>query len=169
MQAVPYLMAAGAALSTVQQVNTANYQAAVAANNAAIATENAQRETLAANKDMAARDRDAAAALADLTAQMNASGINSSNGTKMLQRRSLEQLATTDRENLAAKRDANLENRLQEAASYSAESKAYKRGATMSLLTGMLSVPTSYLSGASMVGNYNKLVLNRSKDTIYPG
>ena len=164
--AAPWIAAAGTTLGVIQQVQAARYQSALATAGAANAEENARRETLAANKDMMARDQEAGAAIAELQAGMDASGIRSGNGTMLLRRRSVEELAARDRENLAEKRDTNLRNRMQEAAGLRSEASAYKSGAFLSALSGLASIPGSYLSTASMVNDYRRSTLRSSRPSI---
>lgn len=163
---IPWIMAAGTAFSVVSGIQAANYQAKVAENNAKISEENAIRETAAANKDAQSRDINAMQTIAELQAEMDASGLNSSSGTMLLRRRSVEELATSDRENLAAKKEANLTNRKNEAASYRAEGKAAKKAGVVNAIGGVLSIPTSYLSGATMVNDFNKLQVRGRASTI---
>ena len=164
--AAPWISAGATALGVIQQVQAARYQSALATAGAANAEENARRETLAASKDMMARDQEAGAAIADLQAGMDASGIRSGNGTMLLRRRSVEELAARDRENLAEKRDTNIRNRMQEAAGLRGEASAYKSGAFLSALSGMASIPGSYLSTASMVNDYRRSTLRSSRPSI---
>lgn len=164
--AAPFISAGATALGVLQSVQAANYSAKVAANNAKLAEQTAQRETFAANQDMLARDQDAGAAIAELQAGMDASGIRSGSGSMLLRRRSVEELATRDRENLALKRDTNLENRKNEAAGYQAEASAHRSGAFLSGLAGLASVPTSFLSTASMVNDYRRSLLRSSRPSI---
>ena len=74
----PYLMAASTVVSGISQYQNAQYQSAVATQNAALLEEQATRETFAANQDIADQDQAARAEIADMLAQMDASGINSS-------------------------------------------------------------------------------------------
>lgn len=164
--AAPWISATGTALGVIQQVQAANYQAAVAKAGAETAEENARRETLAANRDMMARDQEAGAAIAELQAGMDASGIRSGNGTMLLRRRGVEELAARDRENLAEKRDTNIRNRQREAAGLLAEASAYKSGAFLSALGGLASIPGSYLSTATTVNDYTRSLLRSSKPSI---
>ena len=164
--AAPWIAAAGTTLGVIQQVQAARYQSALATAGAANAEENARRETLAANKDMMARDQEAGAAIAELQAGMDASGIRSGNGTMLLRRRSVEELAARDRENLAEKRDTNIRNRMQEAAGLRSEASAYKSGAFLSALGGLASIPGSYLSTATAVNDYQRSLLRSSRSSI---
>jgi hypothetical protein len=97
-----------------------------------------------------------------MLSQMDASGINSSTGSMMFRRAGVESLANRDRERLSVKRDVQLENTKRQEASSRAEAKALKKAGKFGLLTTMLNVPTSFLSGASMVNEFNKgrLALN---------
>ena len=163
---IPYITAAGTALSVVSGIQASNYQAKVAANNAKIAETNMAKETLAANQDMQTRDVNAMQTIADLQTSMDASGISSTSGTMMLRRRSVEELATSDREKLAEKSATNIANRKAEIAGYQADASAYSSAAAISSITGALSIPSSFLSGATMVNNFKKLQVRGSASTI---
>lgn len=152
----PYLMAGSALVSGVSQYQNSQYQAEVATQNAELLKETAQRETFAANQDIADNDQDARAAIADMMAQMDASGINSSTGSMMFRRAGAESLAKRDRERLGQKRDIQLENTKRQEASQRAEAKAAKRAGRLGLLSTALSVGTSFLSGSTMLNEYNK-------------
>lgn len=152
----PYLMAAGTAVSGISQMQNASYQAAVATRNATILEETAKRETFAANQDIAENDAGARAQIAELMAQMNASGIDANSGSLMQRRAGLEQAAARDRERLQLKRDNQLEGTLTQAAGQRGEASAAKSAKGIGLLTTLLNVPTSFLSGSSMVNEYNK-------------
>jgi hypothetical protein len=128
----------------------------VATQNANLLKEQAQRETFAANQDIADQDQSARAEIAAMVAQMDASGINSSTGSMMLKRVGAQSLATRDRERLSVKRDVQLENTKRQEAAQRAEARALKRGAGLGLLGTFLNVGTSFLSGATMVNEYNK-------------
>lgn len=153
---LPYLMAGSAALSGISQMQNANYQSAVATQNAALLEQQAERETFAANQDIADQDVAARAQIAEMMAQMDASGINSGTGSMLFRRAGVESLATRDRERLGVKRDNQLENTRRQAASSRAEAKALKRSGRLGLLSTILSVPTSYLSGSSMLNEFNR-------------
>ena len=152
----PYLMAASTVVSGISQYQNAQYQSAVATQNAALLEEQATRETFAANQDIADQDQAARAEIADMLAQMDASGINSSTGSMMFKRAGMESLAARDRARLGQKRDINLENTKRQAAQQRAEAKALKKAGKLGLLSTALDVGTSYLSGATMVNEYNK-------------
>lgn len=152
----PYLMAGTAAVSGIAQMQNAQYQSVVARQNAALLDQQAQREAFAANQDIADQDQQASAEIANLIAQMGASGITASTGSMMLRRSGAEFLASRDRERLGQKRDINLENTRRGAASQRLEASALRRAGRLSLLTSALNVGTSYLSGASMVNDYNR-------------
>jgi hypothetical protein len=158
----PYLMAGSAVLSGISQYQNTQYQAAVATQNAELLKVQAENETFAANQDIADQDQVARASIADMLSQMDASGINSSTGSMMFRRAGVESLANRDRERLSVKRDVQLENTKRQEASSRAEAKALKKAGKFGLLTTMLNVPTSFLSGASMVNEFNKgrLALN---------
>ena len=158
----PYLMAGASLVSGIGQYQNAQYQSAVATQNASLLEEQATRETFAANQDIADQDQAARAEIAAMVAQMDASGINSSTGSMMFKRAGLESLAARDRARLGQKRDINLENTKRQAAAQRAEAKAAKRAGKLGLLSTALGVGTSWLSGASMVNEYNKgrLALN---------
>lgn len=153
---LPYITAGASALSGLSQMQNANYQSAVASHNANLLETQASREAHAANQDIADRDAAARAQIAGLMAEMDASGINSTTGSMLFRRAGMERLATRDRERLSLKRDNDLENTRNQAASQRAEAKALKRAGKFSLLSTALSIPTSYLSGATMVNEYNK-------------
>lgn len=154
--ALPYATAGATLLSGYSQMQNASYQSAVASQNANLLEQQAQREAFAASQDMADTDASARAQIAGLMAEMDASGLNSTTGSMLFRRAGMESLATRDRERLSQKRDIALENTRQSAAGQRAESKAMKRSGKYSLLSTALSVPTSFLSSASMVNEYNK-------------
>lgn len=153
---LPYIMAGSAALGGISQMQSANYQSAVAAQNANLLEQQASREAHAANQDIADQDAAARNQIAGLMAEMDASGLNSTTGSMLFRRAGMERMATRDRERLSLKRDNDLENTKRSAAGQRAESKSLKRAGKFSFLSSMLSVPTSFLSGASMVNEYNK-------------
>lgn len=152
----PYLMAGSAVVSGVSQMQNASYQSALATQNANILKEQASRETFAANQDIADQDLAARAEIADLVAQMGASGIDATTGSLMMRRSGANFLAARDRERLGQKRDVNLENTLQQVASQKAEAKALKRSGKLALLGTAISAGTSFLSGATMLNDYNR-------------
>jgi hypothetical protein len=149
-------MAGATAVSGISQYQDAQYQSAIATQNANLLAKQAQNETFAANQDMLDKDADAKAGIADLMAQMAASGINASSGTLLMRRAGVESLALRDRERLGQKRDIQLENTKRQEASMRAEAKAAKKAGKLGLLSTVLGVGTSWLSGASMVNEYNK-------------
>lgn len=153
---LPWLMAGSTALGGVMQIQNANYQSAVLENNANLLKQQAERETFAANQDIADESTAARAQIAEMLAQMDASGINSSTGSMLLRRAGAESLATRDRERLSIKRDITLENTKRQESSTRAEAKATKKAGVLPGLTSFLSVPTSFLSGATMVNEYKK-------------
>jgi len=152
----PYLMAGSALLGGVAQYQNAQYQSAIATQNADLLKQQAEREVFAANQDIADQDQSARAEIAAMVAQMDASGINSSTGSLLLRRAGAESLATRDRERLGLKRDVQLENTKRQESSMRAEAKALKKASKLSLLSSVLGAGTSYLSGATMVNEYNK-------------
>lgn len=154
--AAPYLMAGASFVSGIANYQNAQYQSAVATNNANLLAQQAERETFAANQDIADNDTAARAAMAEMIAQMDSSGINSSTGSMLLKRSGANFLATRDRERLGQKRDVQLENTKRQEASMRAEAKAMKKAGMFGLLSTLISVPTSFLSGATMVNEYNK-------------
>lgn len=153
---LPFLAAAGTAVSAVTGFQSAQYQASVAEQNSKLLEQQAQRETLAANQEMQDQDTQARGEIANLMAQMDASGIQSSGGTMLMRRASAETLAARDRERLGLKRDIGLENTKRQAAGQRAEAKAYKKSGKLGLLTSMLAIPTSYMSSASSLNDYNR-------------
>lgn len=159
MQALPFIMAAGTAVSGVTSYMSSQYQAQVASNNATIAGDTAIRNVFNENQDMQAKDIAARQEIAAAVADMGASGLSMNSGSKLLQRISLADLATRDRERLAANRDVNLKNKLQEKAAFKAEAKSAKTAGLFGLLTTALQVPTSYLSGATYLNQYRKSAL----------
>lgn len=158
----PFLMAGSTIVSGIAQYQNSQYQAEVATNNANLLREQATRETFAANQDIADQDMLARAEMADLLAQMDASGINSGTGTMMFRRAGVNSLATRDRERLSIKRDIQLENTKRQEASSRREAQAMKSSGKLGLLGTMLGAGTSWLSGQTMVNEYNKgrLALN---------
>lgn len=156
VQALPYVMAIGSAVSGISQYQNSMYQSQVASNNANLLKQQAERETFAANQDIQDQDAAARAEIAGMLSQMDASGINSSSGTMMMRRVGAQEMATRDRERLAQKRDIQLENTKRQEAAMRAEAKAAKRAGKLGLLSTMLSIPTSFLSGASAVNEFKK-------------
>lgn len=153
---LPYVAAAGTAISGIASFQNAQYQAAVSNNNAKLLEQTAEREAFAANQDMQDQDTAARAEIAQLMAQMDASGIRADNGTMLVRRAGMESLALRDRERLAQKRDIQLENTRRQAAGQRADAKAAKRGAGLSLLSTFLNVPSSFMSSASTLNDYNR-------------
>jgi hypothetical protein len=155
-------MAGATAVSGISQYQNSQYQASVATNNANLLAQQAERETFAANQDIADNDSSARAQMGEMIAQMDASGINSNSGSMLLKRAGMSSLATRDRDRLSLKRDVSLENTKRQEASSRAEAKATRRAGKLGLLSTVLGVGTSFLSGASMVNEYNKgrLALN---------
>lgn len=156
MQALPFIMAAGTAVSGITSFMSSQYQAQVAENNATIAGDAAVRNAFNENQDLQARDIAARQEVAAIVADMGTSGLSATSGSKLLQRTSLADLATRDRERLATNRDVNLKNKLQEKASFKAEAKSARTAGAFGLLTSALQVPTSYLSGATSLNNYRR-------------
>ncbi len=153
---IPYITAGATVLSGFASMQATQYQAAIAENNAKLLEQQAERENFAANQDLQSQDEAARAEIAALMAQMDASGLRSDTGTLLLRRQSAYKLAARDRERLAQKRDIQLENTKRQASSTRAEAKALKRNAGLGLLTTALSIPTSFLSSASAVNEYNR-------------
>jgi hypothetical protein len=149
-------MAAGSAVSGISQFQNAQYQSQVATQNANLLAQQAEREAFAANQDIQDNDASARGEIANMLAQMDASGINSGSGSMMFRRAGAESLATRDRERLGLKRDINLENTKRQESSMRMEAKSLKRAGRFSLLSTFLNVPTSFLSGASMVNEFKK-------------
>jgi hypothetical protein len=149
-------MAVGSAISGLSSYQNAQYQAAVASNNAKLLEEQAKRETFAANQDIADQDMAARAEIAEMIAQMNASGLSATTGTMIFRRAGGAYLANRDRERLSVKRDVNLENTKRQAATMRAEARALRKSAGLGLLIFLINIPTSFLSGASMVNEYRK-------------
>jgi hypothetical protein len=166
---VPYIMAAGTAISGVAGLQASQYQAAVAENNAKLLAQQAERETLAANQDIQDQDTAARGEIAALMASMDASGIRSDTGTMLLRRSSAEQLALRDRELLGQKRDISLENTKRQEVGSRMEARATRSAGKLGLLSTMVQIPTSYLSGASMVNNYNRGRLTLSSPSYARG
>lgn len=152
----PYFMAGATAVSGIAQYQNSQYQAQVATNNANLLAQQAERETFAANQDIQDQDTGARAEIAHMLAQMDASGINSSTGTMMFRRAGAESLAVRDRERLGLKRDVALENTKRQEAAQRAEAKAAKRAGKLGLLSSVVGVGTSFLSGSTMVNEFLK-------------
>lgn len=169
VQALPFVMAIGTAVSGISQYQNAQYQSRVATNNANLLKQQAERETFAANQDIQDQDAAARAEIAGMLAQMDASGINSSSGTMMLRRVGAQEMATRDRERLAHKRDIQLENTKRQEAAMRAEAKAMKRAGRLGLLSTVLSVPTSFLSGATAVNQFKASQLALSSPSYTGG
>lgn len=168
-QALPYVMAIGTAVSGISQYQNAQYQSQVAMNNANLLKQQAERETFAANQDIQDQDAAARAEIAGMLAQMDASGINSSSGTMMMRRVGAQEMATRDRARLAQKRDVQLENTKRQEAAMRAEAKAAKRAGKLGLLSTILSVPTSFLSGATAVNQFKASQLALSSPSYTGG
>ncbi len=167
MQALPYLMAAGTAVGAVQGYSSAQYQAQVAENNAAIMAENARNERAAADQDMMDKDLEAKAQIGAMLSEMGASGLDTNSGSLLLKKNAAYNLATQDRNRLAVKRDVLFKNNAQQQQSFLNEAAAAKSAGTMGLLSSFLAVPTSYLSGASMVNKYNQAKLGLTNPSYY--
>lgn len=150
---MPFLSAAGAAVSGISSMQNSNYQAQVASNNAKLLETQAERETFAANEDMKDQDTAARGQVAELMSQMDASGLNSNRGTMLFRRAGAESLATRDRERLKTKRDIQLENTKRQASGQRAEAKANKRAGKLGLLTSLLNIPSSYMSSAATLND----------------
>jgi hypothetical protein len=154
--AIPYIMAAGTAISGIGNYNNTMYQSQVATQNADLLKQQADRETFAANQDIQDQDQGARAEIANMLSEMSASGLTSTSGSMMFRRAGAESLALRDRERLGQKRDIQLENTKRQEADMRSQAKQLKKGAKLGLLTTLLSVPTSFLSGSSMVNEYTK-------------
>ena len=162
-------MAGSAAVSGISAMQNASYQSAVAEQNSRLLTMQAERENFAANQDIADRDADARSQIAGLMAQMDASGINSGTGSMLFRRAGAESLATRDRERLIQKRDQALENTNRQASGLRSEAAAQKSAGKLGMLSSFLSVPTSFLSGASMLNQYNQGRLTLSSPSTVKG
>lgn len=163
---LPWLAAGSAVVGGISQMQSAQYQAAVAQNNANILEENAARERAAAAEDMQSKDMDARAQVAALMADMDASGLSADSGSFLRRRSGAQWLAGRDRERLERKADTSVRNTKQEAASYRAEAKALKKGGFLSFLTTAFNAGSSYLSGASMLNEYKAGQLQLSNPSI---
>ena len=156
LPALPYLMAAGTAYGAYSAYDSSRYQAQVATNNADLMARQAKLEVHAANEDMQDRDQRARAEIAEVMAQASASGLTATTGTMLMRRAGAESLAGRDRERLANKRDISLENTKRQEQSYRAEAAAAKKAGRRALLGSLFEIPTSFLSGATMVNNYQR-------------
>ncbi len=165
----PYVMAAGAAVSGISEYNNAMYQSQVTTQNADLLRQQAERETFAANQDMQDQDLNARAEIAAMLSDMNASGLSSTSGSMMFRRAGAEFLGNRDRERLAQKRDVQLENTKRQESTMRSEAKAMKKAGKLGLLKTALSIPTSFLSGASMVTEFNKGRLTLSDPSYMRG
>lgn len=152
--AIPYIMAGASALGAIGQYQSSMYQAAVLQNNANLTAETAVREKHAADLDMQDKDQAARAQVAELMSTMDASGLTSTSGTMLSRRAGAYHLAGRDRDRLAQKRDIQFENRKREEQGLRNEAAATKKAGRLGALTSLLSIPTSWLSGASMVNQY---------------
>jgi len=166
---LPYVMAAGAAVSGISEYNNAMYQSQVATQNADLLKEQASRETFAANQDIQDQDMGARAEIAELMSNMQASGLTATTGSMMFRRAGSEFLANRDRERLSVKRDVQLENTKRQESTMRSEAKAMKKAGKLGLLKTILSIPTSFLSGSSMVNEFNKGRLTLSDPSYMRG
>lgn len=153
--ALPYIMGAATLYSGYEQMQASRYQAAVATANANTVRKQAQIEDLAASEDMRDRDVAARAEIAEMMSRAAASGLTATSGTMLMRQEGAYSLASRDRERLALKRDTARDNKRRQELSLRAEAKEYKRAGRSALLSSLLGVGTSYLSGATMVNDYN--------------
>lgn len=148
-------MGAATLFSGYEQMQASRYQAAVAQANANAVRQQAQMEDLAASEDMRDRDIAARAEIAEMVSRQAASGLSATSGTMLLQQQGAESLAFRDRSRLALKRDVSRDNKRRQELALRAEAKEYKRAGRMGMISSILGAGTSYLSGASMVNDYN--------------
>lgn len=167
--ALPFISAGASLLSGVAANRDAQYQAAVGDKNAAMLEEMARRESFAANQDIQDQDTSARAEIADMLSQMAASGLSADSGSFMFKRAGAATLAKRDRTRLAQKRDVQAYNTKVQAMSTKNEAAATRRGGRTSLLSSLLQTPASYLSGASMVTDYNRNRLSLSSPSYTRG
>lgn len=155
MQALPFIMMAGTAVSAYGEYQAAKYQSAIVEHNANLMQENMERENFAASQDMMDRDLAARAEMAEVIANMGASGLSADSGSMLLRRRSLSELADRDRQRLGEKKDTQNQNYRDQIGSARVEAKQMRSAAKTNLLMTPIKMATSYLSGASMVNQYN--------------
>jgi hypothetical protein len=153
---VPFISAGATLLGGISANRDAQYQAAVGMKNAQLLEEQAQREHFAATVDAEDQDTSARAEIADMMAQFAASGLSSSSGSFVMRNLGASSLAKRDRTRLMQKRDVQLYNTRNQVSSMRNEANATRRGGRTGLLSTALAVPTSYLSGASMVNDYTR-------------
>ncbi len=138
---------AGAAVTTVSAINSANYQQQVATQQARVDNQNADRAEMVAQVNQQDRDGAAAAAIADETAQQGASGLSIGGTSQILTRKSAMQLSRQDALRIRQAGDLESYNDLVHSQASSDAAAAAGRDAGFSLLGGFLSGTGSLLGG----------------------
>lgn len=154
--AMPFISAGATLLGGMSANRDARYQAAVGMKNAQLLDEQALRENFAASQDIEDQDVSARAEVADMLSQFAASGLSASSGSFVMRQAGAALLAKRDRQRLGQKKDVQLANTRNQVSTMRSEAEATRRGGRTSLLSTALAVPTSYLSGASMVNEYTR-------------
>lgn len=151
MMALPFIAAGGQLLQGFGQMQEANYQSAVMAQNASIADENASRANAQAATEAMDQDLRAKMEIGSLMSELGASGLSLQGGSALTRRRDLNQLALRDRTRLIEGGRLTAQQKLQEAADLRAQSKATKKAGKWSMLGSVLSATTSFLDGQATV------------------
>lgn len=123
----------------------------IAENNADVAERNAENAVLKAQMDAKDQDMMAREELGQSLASFGASGVLSTQGSPMMQRKSLRELAAQDRGRIRQDGDYTAQGYKQQAADYRYEARAQKSGRVFSLIGGGIDVGTSLVSGANRV------------------
>jgi len=154
MGQLPNIMAAGSALGAVGQYASMTQQQQMAEMNAELAEENADRALTASQKTARDQDLDARLQIGDLVAQLSASGLKLNAGSTGLQQRGARELAARDRGYTIEAGETEFKNNMDQANDLKAQAKNLRVGKMFATLGNLAAIPTSYLSGASMLNKW---------------
>lgn len=145
MAFLPILAAVGGGIGAIGDFASGQYQSQVAKNNAKIATQNADATFKAAQTEQIRSDKEYAAQEGELLASQSTSGLNLTGQTLTAVRTGLHGVGREAATDIAVQGAADSRKYLQEAANYTAESKALKIKSYLDLGGGLL-------KGASLAG-----------------
>lgn len=143
------LKAVGAGIGAISAVAGGMYQAQIAKNNADIARQNAQLAAQKSQDEAKSNDENTKALIGEQLAVQAASGLNANTGSTLRVRQSTNRLGRADSYNIRQQGAYEVQNYLQQANNFEAESKASTFNAVLGGIGGAVDVGTSLISGAS--------------------
>ena len=141
----------GGIVSTIGSIASANFNADIAEQNQKLAEENAERIRQQAAVHAQEQDVAARGEIGAIIASAGASGLNLGTGSKLLQRRSAEELAAKDRGFTIFRGEMDAHTEEKRAADFATQSSLASQQGVFAGVGGLLDVGTSLVSGASRV------------------